>query len=101
MNPKLVGLRINGIEVLDFHEIDEFLNRNQIDIGIITTNWDSAQDVTDKLTKGGIRGVWNFAAADLVVLDDIAIENVHLSDSLHILTYQMNQNNLRMKRISS
>ena len=101
VNPKLIGLRINGIEVLDFHEIDEFLNHNQIDFGIITTNKDRAQGVADKLTEGGIRGIWNFAATDLVVPDDIAIENVHLSDSLHILTYQINQNNLKISNKDS
>lgn len=101
VNPKLIGLRINDIAVLDFHEIDEFLRNNKIDIGIITTNKDSAQGVADKLTKGGIGGIWNFAAADLIVPDDIAIENVHLSDSLHILTYQINQNLRRKQTISS
>ena len=102
VNPKLIGLRINDIEVFDFHEIDEFFKHNQIDIGIITTNKDSAQGVADKLIKGGIKGIWNFAPMDLEVPENIAIENVHLSDSLHLLSYQITQNNLRMKqRISS
>ena len=91
VNPKLIGLRINDIEVLDLHDIDEFLQHNQIDIGIITTNKDNAQGVADKLIKGGIKGLWNFAATDLSVPEDIAIENVHLSDSLHLLAYQINQ----------
>ena len=102
VNPKLIGLRINDIEVLDFHKIDEFLKHNQIDIGIITTNKDSAQGVVNKLIKGGLKGIWNFAPMDLEVPENIAIENVHLSDSLHLLAYQINQNNQRIKqRISS
>lgn len=101
VNPKLIGLRINDIEVLDFHELDEFLKQHRIDIGIITTNKGSAQEVADKLTKGGVKGIWNFAPTDLTVSKDMAIENVHLSDSLHLLTYQINQNNLRKRSISS
>lgn len=101
VNPKIIGLRINDIEVLDFHRIDEFLGHNEIDIGIITTSRCSAQSVADKLVKGGVRGIWNFAAADLAVPDDIAIENVHLSDSLHILAYQINQKSINVKRRKS
>ncbi len=97
VNPKLTGLRINDIEVMDFGAIDEFLEKQQVDIGIITTNKDSAQDVADALAKGGVKGIWNFAAAELSVPDDIVVENVHLSDSLHMLTFYINQNDLRMK----
>jgi AT-rich DNA-binding protein len=102
VNPKLIGLKINDIEVIDFNEIDKYLSKNQIDIGIITTNKDSAQAVADKLAKGGVKGIWNFAAADLNIPDNIAVENVHLSDSLRLLAYHINQNDLRVEeKISS
>lgn len=93
VSPKIVGSKINDIEVLDYNGMDEFLAKNHIDIGIITTNKDDAQVVADILIRGGVKGIWNFAPADLAVPDNIVIENAHLSDSLHILTYQIKQNN--------
>lgn len=93
VNPKLIGVRINDIEVLDYETLDEYLKNNQIDIGIVCTNKASAQEVVDKLSAGGIKGIWNFAPTDLMVNEGIAVENVHLSDSLHSLAYYINRNN--------
>ncbi|WP_130861810.1 redox-sensing transcriptional repressor Rex [Bacilliculturomica massiliensis] len=90
VNPRLVGLRINDIEVMDYSNLEKYLEENQIDIGIICTNKDSAQEVADKLVAGKIKGIWNFAPMDLDVDEHVALENVHLSDSLHSLAYHIN-----------
>ena len=90
INPRLVGLFINDIEVMDYSVLDEYLEQNQIDIGIICTNKGSAQEVADKLVMGKVKGIWNFAAVDLEVGEDVALENVHLSDSLQSLAYNIN-----------
>lgn len=92
VNPRLIGLKINDIEVMDYENIVEYVEENQIDIGIICTTKDSAQEVADKLCFAGVKGLWNFAPVDLEVPDAVAIENVHLSDSLHSLAYHMNRN---------
>lgn len=92
INPRLIGLKINDIEVMDYETIVEYVEQNQIDIGIICTTKDSAQEVADKLCFAGVRGLWNFAPIDLEVPEYVAVENVHLSDSLHSLAYHMNRN---------
>ena len=91
VNPKLIGLKINDIEVCDFENLAETVRRQGIDLGIICTTKESAQSVADEYCKGGVRGIWNFAPIDLKVSDDVALENVHLSDSLHQLVYYMNK----------
>ena len=90
INPRLVGLSINDIEVMDYSVLDEYLEQNQIDIGIICTNKGSAQEVADKLVMGKVKGIWNFAAVDLDVSEEVALEKVHLSDSLQSLAYNIN-----------
>ncbi len=90
VNPRLVGLRINDIEVMDSNTLEAYLEENQIDIGIICTNKDSAQEIANKLVLGKVKGIWNFAPMDLDVGENIALENVHLSDSLHSLAYHIN-----------
>lgn len=92
VNPRLIGLKINDIEVMDYENIVEYAEEKQIDIGIICTTKDSAQEVADKLCFAGVKGLWNFAPVDLEVPDYVAVENVHLSDSLHSLAYHMNRN---------
>jgi redox-sensing transcriptional repressor len=93
VNPRLIGLRINDIEVLDYEKLEEYLRNNSVDIGIVCTNKSSAQEVVDKLCDGGVKGIWNFAPTDLnLKASNVALENVHLSDSLHSLAYYINRN---------
>jgi redox-sensing transcriptional repressor len=92
VNPELIGLRVNEIAVRDYETLNSYLAENDIDIGIITAGKDSAQEVTDRLVEGGVRGIWNFAPMDLSVPAHVVLRNVHLSDSLHSLAYYINRN---------
>nr|WP_315020251.1 redox-sensing transcriptional repressor Rex [uncultured Aminipila sp.] len=91
VNPKLVGIKINDINVRDYEELVQYIEENAIDIGIICTTKDAAQEVADKMSFAGVRGIWNFAPVDLEVPDTVAVENVHLSDGLHSLAYHINR----------
>ena len=90
VNPKLIGLRINDIEVMDYENIVEYVEENEIDIGIICTTMDAAQEGADKLCFAGVKGLWNFAPVDIETPGHVAIENVHLTDSLYSLAYHIN-----------
>ncbi len=92
INPRLVGITINDIEVMDYDKLEEYLEKDPIDIGIICTTKESAQEVADKLCMGKVKGIWNFAPMDLAVDENVALENVHLSDSLHSLAYHITRN---------
>ncbi|GAA0180710.1 redox-sensing transcriptional repressor Rex [Clostridium sediminicola] len=90
INPKLIGLKIRDVEVLDIDNLGEFLKANKIDVGVICVPNEKAQHVCDTLVENGVKGVWNFAPIDLEAGEDIIIENVHLSESLLTLTYLLN-----------
>ena len=88
-NPKIVGNVINDVEVLDVADLEEYCKREKIDIGIICVNRENAQKVADSLVSGGVKGIWNFAPIDLEIPEGIALESVHLSDSLHALSFMI------------
>ncbi|MBV4419974.1 redox-sensing transcriptional repressor Rex [Clostridium tyrobutyricum] len=90
INPKLVGIRIQDIEIKDIDYLIDYIKQNPIDIGILCVPNNSAQKVCDILIKNGVRGIWNFAPVDLVVPNDVKVENVHLSDSLLTLSCLLN-----------
>lgn len=90
VNPRLIGMKINDIAVRDYEDLVPYIEEHHIDMGIICTTKDSAQEVADRLCQAGIRGIWNFAPVDLDVPESVALEDVHLSDSLHTLAYKMN-----------
>lgn len=90
-NPKLIGLKIRDIAILDVDFLEDYLKKNNIDIGILCTPREQAQEITDILVKNGVTAIWNFAPIDLQVPDGVVIENVHLSESLLTLTYRLNE----------
>ena len=90
-NPKLIGLKIRDIEIRDIDEIEEFSKIHKIDIAIITTPREQAQEVADRVVACGIKAIWNFAPIDLKVEEDIIVENVDLNESLHTISFLINQ----------
>ena len=86
---EVIGREINGITVQNVADLPEFLQQNQIDIGVICTPKDNAQKTADVLTQGGVRALWNFAPMDLKVPEGVVASNVHLTDSLLVLTYRL------------
>jgi redox-sensing transcriptional repressor len=90
-NPKLIGMKIRDVEIMDIDEMESSLIAHKIDIGIICVPRKNAQSVADELIKGGVRAIWNFAPVDLIVPDYVKVENVHLSESLLTLIYLLNE----------
>ncbi len=88
-NPKLVGMKIQDIEIKEIDTLKDHLRDNAIDIGIICVPKINAQKVCDELVSGGVKGIWNFAPVDLNVPEDVIVENVHLSESMLTLIYQL------------
>jgi redox-sensing transcriptional repressor len=90
INPRLIGISIRGINIYDLDDLERFTDQNPIQIAAICTPKEKAQEVTDRVIRNGIKGIWNFAAVDITVPQDVVVENVHLSDSLYTLSFRMN-----------
>ncbi len=91
--PALIGRDVGGLTIRPMNELAEFMRGNVVDIGIIAVPKTYAQQLADDLVSMGVRGLWNFAPVDVEARKGISVENVHLSDSLYILSYHMRENN--------
>ena len=87
----LVGIDVHGILVQPMEKLETWLNAHPVDIAVLAVPATCAQATADVLVKGGVRGIWNFAPVDLTVDEGVAVNNVHLTDSLNILSYRMNE----------
>lgn len=90
-NPELYGKKIRNMEVRPMEEMESFVKQNEIDIAVLTIPKTGAVKVAERLVDNGIKGIWNFAHVDLNVPKEIQVENVHLSDSLMKLAYNINR----------
>ena len=94
VSPALVGIDVHGILVQPMEKLDAWMAAHQVDIAVLAVPSAHAQATCDVLVRGGGRAIWNFAPVDLVLPEGVAVNNVHLSDSLHILSYRMNEKEL-------
>lgn len=96
-NPELVGKTVRGVTIRPMEELEQFVKDNAIEIAVLTIPKAAAVSVAEKLVPAGIHAIWNFAHVDLNVPDGVQVENVHLSDSLMKLSYNIsryrNENN--------
>ena len=91
VNPRLEGVTIRGIPVRMVDELEDFLKNNDIEIAALTLPKSKAIEVADILVDNGVKGIWNFAHTDLSLPKDVVGENVHLSDTLMKLSYNLCQ----------
>lgn len=92
-NPQLHGKKVREIEVQPMEMVEGFVRENNIDIAVLTIPKTSAVEVAEILVANGIKAIWNFAHVDLNVPKGIQVENVHLSDSLMKLSYNLERYN--------
>ena len=88
-NPELIGKDVKGLVIQPMDNLKEFIKENDIEIAVLTIPKTEAVIIAKKLYDYGIRGIWNFAHTDLNLPKDIVVENVHLSESLMKLSYNI------------
>ncbi|MGO5335579.1 redox-sensing transcriptional repressor Rex [Bilifractor sp. LCP19S3_H10] len=90
-NPELKGKVIRGVPIRMTEEIPAFLRENDVEIATLTLPKEYAIEVSKMLIENGIHAIWNFAHTDLnlVVPKNVAVQNVHLSESLMRLSYNL------------
>ena len=93
VNPALEGMSVRGIKVRMIDELETFCAENKVDIAALTMPKEKADAIANQLVDLGIHAIWNFAHVDLKLIDrDVVVENVHLSDSLMQLSYNIVKN---------
>ena len=91
VNPVLEGISVRGIEIQMISKLPKFIRENQVEIAILTLPKNKAKEMAKVLIENGIKAIWNFAHTDLDAPEDVIVENVHLSESLMALSYNLSQ----------
>ena len=91
VNPALADVSIRGVPVRMMDELEQFVRENDIEIGVLTIPKTKAVEVANNLVNNGVRAIWNFAHIDLNLPENVIVENVHLSESLMRLSYNISR----------
>ena len=98
VNPRLEGVTIRGVQIRMMDELSSFIRDNDVEIGVLTIPKEKAIEVANLLVDNGVRAIWNFAHTDLNLPDNVIVENVHLSESLMQLSYNISRYNEEHKK---
>lgn len=88
-NPQLIGEEINGVKVEDISRMEERIGEEDVKLGIIAVPASSAQEVADKMGKGGVKGVLNFAPTLLDLPEGVELAQVDITRELEQLVYYL------------
>lgn len=92
VNPDLVGTEINGIPIYHTDELQLRMQKDKVNIGVLTVPIAISQQVTDKMVGGGIKAVWNFTPFRIRVPEGIVVQNTSLYAHLAVMFNRLNEN---------
>ena len=69
------------------NQLDDLVHEMKISLGIITVPAIAAQEVADRMTGAGIRGILNFAPVPLKVPENVYVDRIDIASALEKVAY--------------
>lgn len=90
-NPRLTGEAVGDIAIMHTDGLEVFCKEHEPKVAVLCIPKENTQEIAEKLVEYGVKAFWNFSHYDLSIdYEGIAVENVHLADSLQRLVYSAN-----------
>lgn len=88
-DPEKIGTQVGDIVIDSVEKMEKEIKKAEVDIGVIATQNQMAQECADILINAGVRGILNFAPVQLKTPADVHIEHVDFSLKLDALCYKL------------
>ncbi|GAB4255423.1 MAG: redox-sensing transcriptional repressor Rex [Deferrisomatales bacterium] len=89
-DPQKVGTTLpDGLRVHPMEDLAKVAAEKEIEIAIITTPAETAQQAADCIVKAGIKGILNFAPTQLQVPEGVKVKKVDLTTEFDNLVYHL------------
>jgi len=89
VDPGKVGSRWGDTDIIHQRVAEETLRRDPVQIAVVATPPESAQDIVDLVVRVGIKGILNFAPTQIGVPDGVWLRNVNLAVALESLSFYL------------
>ncbi|NCU16658.1 redox-sensing transcriptional repressor Rex [Pallidibacillus pasinlerensis] len=86
-NEGKVGTKISDVTVYSLDQLEEIIEKEDIQVVILTVPAHAAQTVTDRLVKTNVKGILNFTPARLNVPPTINVHHIDLAVELQSFVY--------------
>jgi redox-sensing transcriptional repressor len=91
-DPNVVGHKVGGLTVLPTSDLRTYLEKRQVDIGIVAVPAVAAGEIISALVDGGVRSILNYAPTSMAVPERVQIRNIDPVLSLQSMTFYLKNN---------
>ena len=89
VKPELVGKEIGHVKIRSMSELKDYVTKQKPDIAALALPKEHAVQVANDVVSWGVNAIWNFAPVELRLPRHVVVENVHLTESLMRLSYNI------------
>jgi len=89
VDPQKIGKWVSGRKVQTIGQLDRFVRRGEIKLGVLTVPAEVAQAAAESMVAAGIRGIWNFTPVKLQVPDSVVTQKEDLAEGLAVLSHRL------------
>ena len=86
-----VGKHWGDVIIEDIENLEDAIREKSVEILILAVPARAAHDVADRAIHAGVRGILNFAPAQLRVPEDVALKDVNMVMELEALSFALSQ----------
>jgi redox-sensing transcriptional repressor len=91
IDPTITGHAVAEIPIHPIQDLAAYLQLAKPDMAVLTVPPAVAQETAELLEQHGVRGIWNFTSAELVLPPTVQVETVNFADSLLTLSYKLKE----------
>lgn len=88
-DPAKVGTAVFGIEVTALADLEPTVREREVEMAIVATPPEAAQEVTDRLVEAGVDGLLNFAPVKLDAPDGVAVRSMDVALEMEGLSFAL------------
>lgn len=88
-DPDKVGTTVFGVDVTDVAELEAAVRERDVEVAIVATPPEAAQEVTDRLVEAGVQGLLNIAPVKLDAPEDVKVRSMDVALELEGLSFAL------------
>jgi redox-sensing transcriptional repressor len=97
VSEKKIGTSVGSIHILEYKKMFHLANRLNVEIGVLTTPNEVAQQVAEDMVNCGVKAIWNFTSTILNLPEKIIVQNTSLSTNVAVLLRRLNDSDTSKK----
>jgi redox-sensing transcriptional repressor len=90
-DPAKMGQTVADLEVESVEDLVAATRDRGVEIGVITTPADAAQEVADALAAAGVRSILNFSSVVIRIPEGVDVRRVDLATEIRVLGYHLHR----------